>query len=103
MARHPKTFTDGPGGTGRKLAKQESVRYDANVNEFQSLIDQLYREEVKRARRLGPEGRFKVGLEICEENLRLAQAADPVEMKRRYRIVRALDEAGCYGPPMPRV
>jgi hypothetical protein len=73
------------------------------VNEFQPLIDQLYREEVERARRLGPDGRFKVALEICEENLRWARSADPVEMKRRYRLIRALDEAGCYGPPVPRL
>ncbi len=69
----------------------EFLRYAVGVNEFQPLIDQLYREEVQRARRLGAEGRFKVGLEICEENLRWARAGDPVEMKRRYRIVRGLD------------
>lgn len=72
------------------------------MNEFQPLIDQLYREEVRRARALGEKGRLRVGIETSEMNLAWAQAMDSVERARRYRIVRALDEHGCYGPPVPR-
>jgi len=72
------------------------------VNEFQPLIDQLYREEVQQARALGPEGRLRVGFEIIEENFEWARALGEEEMARRYRISRALDEHGCYGPPFPR-
>lgn len=73
------------------------------MNEFKPLIDQLYREEVQRARALGEAGRFRVGLEICEMNMEAARALGEGEMKRRYRIARALDEHGCYGPPVPRL
>lgn len=72
------------------------------MNEFQPLIDQLCREEVERARALGPEGRLRVGLEIIEENFAWARALGQEEMARRYRIARVLDEHGCYGPPFPR-
>jgi hypothetical protein len=73
------------------------------VSEFQPLIDQLYREEVRRARALGEQGRLRVGIETSEMNLIWAQSMEPQERARRYRIVRALDEHGCYGPPVPRL
>ena len=73
------------------------------MNEFQPLIDQLYCEEVRRARALGEEGRLRVGIETSEMNLAWAQEIEPDERARRYRIARALDEHGCYGPPVPRL
>ena len=72
------------------------------MNEFQPLIDQLYREEVQRARRLGPEGRLRECFELAEMNIEMARSFGPDEMARRYRIYRANREHGCYGPPVPR-
>jgi hypothetical protein len=72
------------------------------VNECQPLVDELYREEVLKARSLGTEGRFRVAMEILEMNFEWARALGEAEMKRRYRIARALDEHGCYGPPLSR-
>lgn len=73
------------------------------MSEFQPLIDHLYREEVLQARALGEGGRLRVGMETSEMNLQWAEAMEPSERARRYRIVRALDEHGCYGPPVPRL
>ncbi len=73
------------------------------MNEFQPLIDELYREEVRRARAMKPEERFRHGMEICEMNFQWARALGDAEMRRRYRIKRALDDHGCYGPPVPRL
>jgi hypothetical protein len=73
------------------------------VNEFQPLIDQLYREEVREARALGPEGRMRVAFETIDENFRWALALGQEEMERRFRVARALKEQGCYGPPQPRL
>jgi hypothetical protein len=72
------------------------------MSEFQPLIDELYREEIREARALGPEGRFREGVEISEMNLEWAATLGEAEMARRYRIARALDDQGCYGPPVPR-
>lgn len=66
------------------------------------MIDELYREEIRAARALGPEGRFRLGIELSEMNLEWAATLGPEEMERRYRIARALDDHGCYGPPVPR-
>ena len=73
------------------------------MSEFQPLIDQLYIEEVLRARALGTEGRMREGFEISEENLEWAQSLGREEMERRFRIARELNEQGCYGPPFPRI
>ena len=73
------------------------------MNEFQPLIDELFREEVERARKLGPEGRFRESIEITEEAFEWARALGEEEMERRFRIARILSEHGCYGPPMPRL
>jgi hypothetical protein len=73
------------------------------MSEFQPLIDQLYIEEVLRARALGPEGRMREGFEISEQALEWAESMGQEEMERRFRIVRELDEQGCYGPPFPRI
>ena len=79
------------------------MRYSVGVNEFQPLIDQLYREEVAMARRLGAEGRMRHAFKLIDENLRWARALGRDEMKRRLGIARALKEHGCYGPPQPRL
>jgi hypothetical protein len=73
------------------------------VSEFQPLIDLLYREEVLRARALGEAGRMQLAMEITEENLEAAKLLGEDEMLRRYRIVRTVEEHGCYGPPFPRL
>lgn len=72
------------------------------MSEFQPLIDQLFREEVQKARALGPEGRLKAWLEIAEMNLQFARALGREEMDRRYRLRRLLDERGCYAPASSR-
>jgi hypothetical protein len=72
------------------------------MSEFQLLIDQLYREEVLRARRLGPQGRLRECIELTEMNLQAAETYGAIEMQRRYRIYTANREKGCYGPPVPR-
>ena len=71
------------------------------MNEFQPLIDDLYREAVLRARRLGPQGRLRECFELAEINIDMARALGPEETARRYRIYRANREQGCYGPPVP--
>ena len=72
------------------------------MSEFQPLIDQLFREEILRARTLGPQGRLRQWLEIAEMNLEMARALGREEMDRRYRIRRLLDERGCYAPAVPQ-
>jgi len=72
------------------------------VNEFQPLIDQLYREEVEQARALGPEGRLRTWVELLEMNLAMGEAMGREEIARRFRIVRKVDEHRCYGPPQAR-
>ncbi len=73
------------------------------MSEFQPLIDQLYREEVLQARAMTPQQRFQIGMEICETNIQWARTLGEAEMARRYRIAKALDDHGCYGPPVPRL
>ena len=72
------------------------------MSEFQPLIDQLYREEVLRARKLGPQGRLRECFDLTEMNLKAAEAYGWDEMVRRYRIYTANRERGCYGPPVAR-
>lgn len=72
------------------------------MSEFQPLIDQLYREEIATARRLGPDGRYRQAMHICARNIAAAEALGEAEWSRRYRIIRALDDQRDYGPPFPR-
>jgi hypothetical protein len=84
------------------------------VNEFQPLIDQLYREEVVRARCQTMEQRFLGSLEMANlafeigragVRSQLPQATDTeieAEWQRRLRIVRRLDEHGIYAPAQAR-
>ena len=44
------------------------------MNEFQPLIDQLYREEVLRARQMTPEERLRGAFEMTETALTLMRA-----------------------------
>ncbi|MDQ3622844.1 MAG: hypothetical protein M3463_10190 [Verrucomicrobiota bacterium] len=69
------------------------------MNEFQPLIDQLYREKVQRARRQTPAERMSDCLELA--SLHFSKGDE--EMRRRLRIVREMEERGCYGPPVPRL
>lgn len=50
-----------------------------------------------------PQERFRIGMEICEDNFRWARALGTAEMHRRFEIKRKLDDHGCYGPPVPRL
>lgn len=72
------------------------------MSEFQPLIDQLYREEIETARRLGPEGRYRQAMRICAQNIAAAAALGADEWNRRYRLVRSLADHRDYGPPFPR-
>ena len=73
------------------------------MSEFQPLIDQLYRQQVKQARALGPEGRMRLGFEMIEETLQKAKSLGEEEMQWRFAIERRLKEHGCYAPPVPRL
>ena len=70
---------------------------------MEPLIDQLYRQQVKQARALGPEGRMRVAFELIEETLQRAKSLGEEEMQWRLAIERKLKEHGCYGPPVPRL
>lgn len=72
------------------------------MSEFQPLIDELYREEIRAARAMTPEQRMEVGFQMIDENLEWAAAFGVEEMKRRLAIGRAMKEHNCYGAPMPR-
>jgi hypothetical protein len=69
------------------------------VNEFQPLIDQLYREKVLRARKRTPGERMSDVLELSTMHF----TKDGPELRRRLGIVRTMEERGCYGPPQPRL
>jgi hypothetical protein len=64
------------------------------VNEFQPLIDQLYREKVLRARQRTPGERMSDVLELST----MYFTKDDQELRRRLDIVRMMEERGCYGP-----
>jgi hypothetical protein len=69
------------------------------MNSHQPLIDEIYRERVLRARRQTPGERMSDGLELST----LLFGNDDPELRRRLRLVRAIEERTCYGPPQPRV
>lgn len=68
------------------------------MNPHQPLIDQLYRERVLRARRRSPAERLNDAIELASSCF----GRDDTELRRRMRIVRAMEERDCYGPPLPR-
>ena len=73
------------------------------MNEFQPLIDQLYREEIEDARALGPEGRLRLAMKLMDENFQWARTLGEAEMERRFQVARKLKEHRCYGAPVPRL
>jgi len=68
------------------------------MDEFKPLIDQIYRERVSRARARTPGERMSDAFELSS----IFFNSDDPELLRRLRIVRTLDERGCYGPPQLR-
>lgn len=70
------------------------------MNEFQPLIDQLYREKVLRARSMTPEERLTEGFHLTDEYLR-SIAAMSEEDRQHWREAQASEEDQYYGPPMP--
>lgn len=80
------------------------------VNEFQPLIDQLYREEILRARKMTPQEKLRATFEVTEFALSMMRGslrhhhpnADDAEILRlgreRIAIVRRLDEWKHYRP-----
>lgn len=72
------------------------------MSEFQPLIDELYREEIREARALGMEGRLRLAFQMMDENIAWARTLGEAEMTRRFTIGEKLKEQGCYGPPVPR-
>ena len=72
------------------------------MSEFQPLIDELYREEIREARALGMEGRLRIAFQMMDENFAWGRTLGEVEMTRRLVIAEKLKEHGCYGPPVPR-
>ena len=69
------------------------------MNPHQPLMDQLYREKVLRARRQTPAERMSDVLELSGWFF----SKDESELRRRIRIVRAMEERECYGPAQPRL
>lgn len=69
------------------------------MNPQQPLIDQLYREKVRRARACTPGERMSDVLELSALHF---STEDP-ELRRRLAIVRAMEERDTYGPPVPRL
>ena len=96
----------------RDLRIEDAVlpTYAGAVNEFQPLIDQLYREQVDDARKQSMEQRFVGSLELAQFVFefgrgmvrgQLPQATEAeieAEWQRRLRITRRLDEHGMYAP-----
>ena len=80
------------------------------MNPHQPLIDQLYREEVLRARGQTMEQRFLGSLEMAEfvfewgragvrsQHPQATEAEIETEWQRRLHITRRLDEHGIYAP-----
>ncbi len=78
------------------------------MNEFQPLIDQLYREEILRARQQTPQQRLRATFEVTEFALRMmrdsirqrhpeADAAEIIRLGReRIAKVRRIDEIRRY-------
>lgn len=72
------------------------------MNEFQPLIDQLYREEVQQARAMSPEERIALCIEMSEANIAWSHGAGDAELSRRLARLRQVRDARTYGPPQMR-
>lgn len=73
------------------------------MSEFQPLIEQLYREEVLRARAMSPEERMAHCIEMSEANIAWSYGEGDAELSRRLARLRQLRDAQTYGPPLGRV
>ncbi len=69
------------------------------MNQFQPLIEALFRERILRARELTPEQRLREALELADLHF---SSNDP-ELRRRVAIIRKFEERDCYGPAQPRL
>ena len=83
-------------------------------NEFQPLMDDIFREKILRARRQTPEERFATGLEMFDEGV--AWMRDGIRMEhpeltpeevdakvaQRFARIRQIEEHGLYRPVVPR-
>ncbi len=76
------------------------ARYASLVNEFQPLIDQRYREQVKRARAMTVEERLREGFRLTDEYMRTI-AAMSAEERALWRAQIAKEEDAYFGPPIP--
>ena len=72
------------------------------MSEFQPLIDQLYREEVLRARAMSPEDRMAHCIEMSEANIVWSYGKGDAELSRRLARLRQVRDARTYGLPQPR-
>ena len=82
-------------------------------NEFQPLMDDIFREKVRRARQESPERKFAAGLELFEEVLLRMRGGiraqfphftpDQVEteLHRRFARLRQVQEHGFYSATPP--
>ena len=83
-------------------------------NEFQPLMDDIFREKILRARRQTPEERFATGLEMFDEGvawmrdgIRMEQpelTPEEVDAKvaQRFARIRQIEEHGLYRPVVAR-
>lgn len=69
------------------------------MNEFQPLIDQIFRERIERARQMTPEERMDAGMALSQA----AYGNDDPELRERIVRYRKIEEFKHYGPPQPRV
>ena len=84
------------------------------MSEFQPLIDDLYREQVRRARLMTPNERFAEGLRISEEAIakrhERIRAENPgaceefiTQCARAEVAAERMEDEWHYGPPVPRL
>ena len=73
------------------------------MSEFQPLIDQLYREDVLRARAMTPGERMAHYIEMSEANIAWSHGEGDAELSRRLARLRQIRDARTYGPAQPRL
>ena len=83
-------------------------------NEFQPLIDEIFRDKVRWARQESPERKFMDGLELFEEALvrmrggiraqfpHFTPEETEAELHRRINRIRQVEEHGFFSPTPPR-
>jgi hypothetical protein len=82
-------------------------------NEFQPLMDEIFRDKVLRARQKTPERKFVLGLELFEESLvrmrggiraqfpHFTEEEVEQELYRRIKRVRQMQQHGFYSSAPP--